>query len=122
MLSFSMNGYRWRVLFDSPYSPNFIDRTGKLCVATTDPRTRTIYLSNRLAGDFLHTVLIHELGHCALFSYNLLSDVHNAIPPQLWIEAEEWICNLLADYGEEMFEISKSILAVADEYNSLLAG
>lgn len=117
-----MNGDRWRVLFDSPYSPNLIDRTGKLCVATTDPRTRTVYLSNELAGDFLRTVLIHELGHCAMISYDLLPYIHNAIPPQLWIEAEEWICNFLADYGEEIFDISKSILAVADEYDSLLAG
>lgn len=116
-----MNGDEWRVLFASPYSPELIDRTGRLRLATTDPRTRTVYLSNSLAGSFLSTVLIHELSHCAMISYGLISDIHGAVNPELWYEAEEWICNFLADYGEEIFATSKSILSVSDVYESMLS-
>lgn len=107
-----MNGQIWTVRYAHPYDPNLIDRTHSLRVATTDPITRTVFLSNELAGNFLKTVLIHELGHCALWSYGLLDDIHRVVPEKYWIEAEEWACNFLADYGEEVLKISQSILSV----------
>lgn len=55
-------------------------------------------------------VFIHELGHCALVSFNLLDDIHRMVKPEYWIEAEEWACNLLADYGFEIFSIAFDIL------------
>lgn len=121
MLSFEMNGYVWRVLFDSPYSPNLIDRTGKSCLATTDPVYKTVYLSNQLAGPRLRTVLIHELGHCAIVSYGLLDYIHSLLKPSKWIEGEEWICNFLADYGEEIYARSQSILSISEEFERMLA-
>lgn len=29
--------------------------------------------------------------------------------PQYWIEAEEWICNFIADYGLQIFETAYSV-------------
>lgn len=121
MFSFNMNGYRWHVRFCSPYSSMLIDRTGRLCLATTDPNTSTVYLSNSLAGAKLRTVLLHELGHCAMFSYGLLDEIHSVVDPSNWIEAEEWICNFLADYGDEIFDHAGDFLSVADGLESLLA-
>lgn len=121
MFSFDMNGYRWHVRFCSPYSSMLIDRTGKMCLATTDLKTSSVYLSNSLVGDKLRTVLLHELGHCAMFSYGLLDEIHEFIEPSKWIEAEEWICNFLADYGDQIFNVSDDFLAVTNGYNSLLA-
>lgn len=110
MNMFYMNGYLWRIEIVDPLSPMLVDRTGKLTVATTDSYKRVVYLSANLQGDFLITVLIHELGHCALFSFNLLPDIHRMVKPEYWLEAEEWICNFLADYGRQVFEIARQFM------------
>lgn len=107
---FYMNGYRWRVEYVNSRSPFLVDRTNKQRVATTDPNVFTIYISDELSGDFLLTVLIHELGHCALFSFNLLPQIHNIVDKRHWVEAEEWVCNFIADYGLRIFTIARSVL------------
>lgn len=87
-----------------------VDRTGMLTVATTDPSTLTIYISNAIHGSFLTRVVIHELGHCAIYSFNLLDDIHRMVYPDMWIEAEEWVCNFIADYGMSIYEAAYDIL------------
>lgn len=110
MNDFVMNGYPWRIEFVDPYSPMLVDRTGSLRVATTDPGQLTIFLSADLRGEFLHTVLIHELGHCALFSFDLIDDIHRVVDPIYWYEAEEWVCNFIANYGKQIFQITRNFL------------
>lgn len=107
---FSMNGINWAVNYVDPYSPMLVDRTGKLTVATTDPNNYTVYLSNKLQGPFLVKVILHELGHCAMVSYNLLDYIHSSVYPEKWIEAEEWVCNFIADYGFKIFSSAYKIL------------
>lgn len=107
---FSMNGYIWRVRFVEPNDPMLVDRTGTLTVATTDPTNLQVYLSRELQGDFLIQVLLHELGHCALYSFNLIDDIHRMVMPEHWIEAEEWVCNFIADYGFRIFSAAYDIL------------
>ena len=110
MRYFTMNGYLWKVRFVAPNDPMLVDRTGTLTVATTDYSTLTIYISNAIRGRFLNRVLIHELGHCALFSFNLLDDIHRIVDPSRWVDAEEWICNLIADYGMFIYSSAQEIL------------
>ena len=110
MNQFTMNGYLWQIVFVDPYDPMLVDRTGALTVATTDPITLTVYISNELSGEFLTHVLIHELGHCAIFSFDLLYDIHRMVKPKYWVEAEEWVCNFIADYGAKIFSIAYSVL------------
>lgn len=110
MNSFTMNGIHWKIFYVDPYSPLLIDRTDERRVATTDPNTKCVYLSSELYGDFLIRVLIHELGHCAIFSFDLLDDIHRMVHPDYWIEAEEWVCNFIADYGRTIFDISRQFL------------
>ena len=105
-----MNGYMWRIVYVSPHSPYLIDRTNQMRIATTDPNTLCIYLSSDLEGELLTTVLLHELGHCVIFSYGLLDDIHSVVDRNYWIEAEEWICNFIADYGQQVFRIKQKIL------------
>lgn len=107
---FVLNGRPWTVIFVDPASPILVDRTGKLTVATTDPNTNTINISSNVTGYFLSKVLIHEIGHCALVSFNLLDDIHRMVIPEYWIEAEEWVCNFIADYGLFIFEAAYRIL------------
>lgn len=110
MKSFFMNGYLWHVYVVESSSPLLIDRSGELRVATTDPITKCVYLSDKLSGPFLKRVLIHELGHCALVSFDLLDDIHRMVKKRYWIEAEEWVCNLIADYGLTIFEQAYHVL------------
>ena len=105
-----MNGYHWRVRFVPENSYELVDRTGNYRVATTDPATLCIYLSNKLNGGFLRRVFIHELGHCAMYSYNLLGVIHKMTRPEYWIDMEEWICNFIADYGTIIFNIASCFI------------
>lgn len=105
MVNFSINGYIWSVKVVRPMDYRLVDRTGSLCYATTDPVTKDIYVSNDIYGSFLKIVIVHELGHCVIFSYNLLPAIHRMVIPEYWIEAEEWICNFVANYGPEIFDI-----------------
>lgn len=107
---FSMNGYFWKVRFVGENSPYLVDRTGHKTIATTDPVTKTVNLAEGLDGDFLVRVLLHELGHCAMVSYNLIDDIHRMTYPEYWIEAEEWVCNFIADYGFQIFSAAYDIL------------
>lgn len=105
-----MNGYLWHVKFEDPDSPMLVDRTGTQRVATTDPRLGMVFLSTELEGSFLLRVLVHELGHCALFSYGLLEQIHRMVHPCYWVDAEEWVCNFIADYGQTIYSIAYHIL------------
>lgn len=110
-MDFVMNGIRWTVRFVHPDSILLIDRTNHKTVATTDPYTHQIYLSEGLRGDFLHRVLTHELGHCAMISYNMLGDVARMAKPEQRINMEEWVCNFIADYGPEILFLSNRLLS-----------
>lgn len=105
-----MNGYFWKVRFVEPYDSRLIDRTNTRTVATTDSKNHVVYLSTALSGDFLNRVLLHELGHCAMVSYGLLDDIHRMVRPHFWIEAEEWICNFIADYGFQIFSAAYTVM------------
>lgn len=110
MNKFSMNGYIWNVQFVEPNDPMLVDRTNNYRVATTDPKNLKVYLSNALYGDFLMKVFLHELGHCALHSYNLTDELHRMVRPEKWIESEEWACNLIAEFGFKIFSTAFSVL------------
>lgn len=110
MNSFVMNGDLWQIIIVDPSDQMLVDRTGTRTVATTDPMAKCVYLSSTLHGDFLIRVLIHELGHCAMISFNLLDDIRNSVYPSKWIDAEEWICNFIADYGFKIFSVAYSVL------------
>lgn len=99
MDSFVMNGLPWRILIVDQNDEMLVDRTNTLKVATTDPITRTVYISNAIYGNFFIKVLIHELSHCAMISFDLISEIHRMVKPEYWIDAEEWICNFMSDYG-----------------------
>ena len=105
-----MNGLLWNVRKIDPHNPKLVDRTGILTVAVTDPLSRTVYLSKSLRGEFLNTVFIHELGHCALVSFGLLEYIHERVDPRYWVDVEEFMCNFIADYGLKIFRTAYFIL------------
>lgn len=86
-----------------------MDRTGTRTVATTDPASHTVNLAKTLEGEFYNTVLIHELGHCALISFHLLEYIHQRVPREYWVDIEEFMCNFIADYGLKIFQVARQI-------------
>ena len=107
---FYMNGLRWRVRFTYPTDPVLVDRTGTLTIGVTDPQTMTIYLSNKLNGEFLTRVVLHELSHAMMYSYHYLDEIHRYCKKRYWIEMEELIANLIADRAYEIFQRAYDIV------------
>lgn len=105
-----MNGRLWRVRFVDPDSPYLVDRTGRRTLAVTDPKLQHVFVARGLRGPMLRKVLIHELGHVALVSYDLLPELHRMVKPVYWTDAEEWACNWIADYGDMIFAKGAEIL------------
>ena len=97
MHRFDMNGIHWVLEYVNPYNPFLIDRTGRLTLGITDPITKRVYVSNGLRGFMLRKVVMHELAHCALVSYNLLDDLQRMVKPECLLEAEESLCNFIKD-------------------------
>jgi hypothetical protein len=105
-----MNGDLWRVRFVSPNDNVLIDRTGKRTLAVSDYSTMTISIANNLHGELLNRVFIHELGHCVMFSYGLLPELHRMVKKRYWVDAEEFVCNILSDYGQFVIGTARDIL------------
>ena len=101
---FYMNGDWWSVRWAEPTDPILVDRTNVLTCAVTDPVTMTIYMSNKLRGEFLTRVVLHELSHAMMYSYNYLDEIHRYCKKRYWIEMEELIANLIADRAFEIYQ------------------
>lgn len=110
---FYMNGLHWNVRWTKSTDLILVDRTGSLTVAVTDPDTMTIYLSNKLRGEFLTRVVLHELSHAMMYSYHYLDEIHRYCKKRYWIEMEELIANLISQQAKEIFERAYDI--VGDE-------
>lgn len=110
---FYMNGLRWRVRFTYPTDRVLVDRTGTLTIGVTDPQTMTIYLSNKLHGEFLTRVVLHELSHAMMYSYHYLDEIHRYCKKRHWVDMEELIANLIADRAYEIFQRAYDV--VGDE-------
>ncbi len=97
---FEINGIDWEIEWCSPTDSNLRRSDGSLTVGMTDNRTKCIYLSDRLSGEFLRKVTAHELVHCFCFSYNVLMD----------IKQEEFMADWISQYGEELVYLLDDIM------------
>lgn len=104
-----MNGIIWGIQSVNPDNPVLIDRTGTRTLACTDPVLKRVYMSRELKGSKYVEVLLHELCHCVLVSYGLLDDIHKMVKPEYWIDAEEFICNIIAEYGIKILKTADGI-------------
>ena len=93
----NINGLNWKIVFTENDNDLIVNSSVRLGV--TDRNRLTIYLYDGLKGKLLRKVLIHELTHAWLFSYDYSLDV----------ETEEMLCEFLDTYAE-------NIIDEADEY------
>lgn len=109
MLRFGIGGTTWLLLEVPPDSKELVNSSGERVLACTDPVTKTVYISKELYGQKRKTVIAHELGHCILFSYNLLNDLYEMTKPEFYLDMEEWVCNFLAENCQEVLYLMKRI-------------
>ena len=110
---FLLGGDIWQIKLVDGNDPVLVDRTGTLTLGVTDPVSKCVYISNQLSREMIVRVLIHEIGHCAIISFNLLPDIHRLAKKRYWVEAEEWVCNFIADYGLAIFRAAYSTLGLS---------
>jgi hypothetical protein len=96
---FNINGEDWTILSVVPDSPYLKRRSGGYTVGVCDDNLKTIFVATGLDQTLLKKVLCHEIVHAAMFSYNV----------ELTLEQEELVADLIASYGEEIFEITNQM-------------
>ena len=94
-MHFYINGIEWSVVFANSNNNHFQRSNGTYSVGVTDRGEKKIYLSDKLQGPFLRKVFTHEVCHAVCMSYGLFMP----------ISQEERICDFVASYGKEVFEI-----------------
>ena len=100
----------WTISLLPSFDARLIDRTGLYRLATTDPGTRSIYLSLSTPPDMIDQVLLHEVAHAITISYGLLPFLHDFIPRNLWFFVEEWSANIIEQYSIEAISIASQAL------------
>lgn len=94
----NVNGLNWKIKFTHNENDLIVD--GSVRLGVTDRNRLTIYLYDNLYGNLLRKVLIHELTHAWLFSYDYELDV----------EFEEMLCNFVDTYAEEILYEAESLI------------
>ncbi|SCJ53684.1 Uncharacterised protein [uncultured Eubacterium sp.] len=107
---FYINGDWWKIVFVNPWDKHLVDRTGEITLATSDYSEKIVFISESLNKELLTHVFLHELGHCIMFSCGLLFELHKMVKREFWIQAEEWVCNFIANYGCFAIKIARDVL------------
>ena len=82
-----------------PTDPQLKRNDGGYTIGMCDDNLKCIFVAFGLSTVMLKKVLCHEIVHAAMFSYNV----------ELTLEQEELIADLIATYGEEIFEITNQV-------------
>lgn len=96
---FDINGVIWEVYFVPPRHPYLRDSNGRYALAVCDDNDKAIYISTDVTSNKLHKVLAHEITHAAMFSYKVY----------LTTDQEELIADLIANYGQEIVDITNQV-------------
>lgn len=96
---FTINGIEWEVVFVPSMSSDLRRSDNTLTCGVADFGQRKVFLSDALHGAFLRKVFIHEVCHTAVFSYGI----------NLSVMEEEFLCDFVASYGDEIFAIVDSL-------------
>ena len=110
MKAITINGDVWRVIRVPAGDPRLIDRTGTCRLATTDPKGRTISISEGVQPPLLDKVLLHEVTHAITVSYDLLRPMRESVPRHSWVPSEEWAVQLVENHAIEAVEAATIVL------------
>lgn len=104
-MKFMMNGIEWNVYKVPAYSDMLRRSDNSYAVGMCDLPKRSIFLCDKLKGQFLRKVFIHEVAHSAMFSYGI----------EMSVEQEEMFCDLIATYGDEIIGIVDNMFRLLSE-------
>ena len=104
-MTYCMNGIEWNVYMVHPNSDLLTRSDGSQTVGMCDRGTCCLYISDLLQGAFLRKVLIHEVCHSAMLSYDI----------DMSVEQEELFCDLVATYGDEIIGIVDKMVRLLSE-------
>lgn len=91
-----INGMIWKIILVSPYHPELMHKKGPPAIGCCNDLTKTIYISNSLTKSLTKEVLLHEIVHAIMFSYNVeISD-----------ENEEIVAMIISTYGKEIMNLT----------------
>lgn len=110
MIPFFTNGEFWGVARVAPGDPRLVDRTGTERLATTDPLSRTIYVSNAVEPPLLDHVMLHEVSHAIAASNGLLRRLRGFLPVSYWVAVEEWAAQMVENYSLEAIDTTSNTL------------
>ena len=92
-MNVNINGVSWKIIYTSDY--DYLKRSdGVITLGVTDVRLKTIYVYSNLSSYMRRKVLIHELTHAFIFSYNYY----------LPLDQEEFVCSFVENYGVDIIK------------------
>lgn len=97
---FTVNGILWRVYFVEPDNYNLRREDGSLALGCCDLATYSIFVNKMLKIHKLREVVIHEILHAVIYSYNII----------LTTIEEERVANIISLCGDEIITITDFIL------------
>ena len=90
--------------------PSLVDRTDTPRIATTNPVTHVISISETVVPPLLDKVLLHEIAHAITLSWGLLPGLrHKALRGDL-TGLEEWSAQLIENHAIEAVEAATIVL------------
>ena len=107
---FVVNGETWKVERVAPGDPRLIDRTGEPRLATADPGSLTVAISNRVFPPLLDKVILHEVAHAVSMSHGSLDQMRKAVPEDYWVSVEEWNAWFVENHAIEAIELASEVL------------
>ncbi len=90
-MKININGYNWDVIYTSDLN-NLKRSDGVITLGVTDINLMCIFIYSNLDDYMRSKVLIHELTHAYMFSYNYY------IP----LDQEEFICSFVENYARDI--------------------
>ena len=101
-----INGIIWHVYLTNNQN-NLMTSYGQITFGVTDVNNKTIYIYSKLNDYMLNKVLIHELTHAWIFSYNYY----------LTIDEEEFLCSFIDTYANDILNEADDIISKMIQFN-----
>lgn len=99
IMKININNYSWDIIYTSEIN-NLKRSDGTITLGVTDINLMSIFIYSNLNNYMRSKVLIHELTHAYMFSYNYY------IP----IDQEEFICSFVENYAKDIISQCDYIL------------
>lgn len=99
-MQITINNITWEIIFTNDINDLTLNN-GNSTLGLTDLSSKTIYLYYNLRGPLLRRVLMHEITHAFIFSYNYY----------LTLSEEEFICSFIDTYADNIIDDTNYILS-----------